>query len=179
MRGRRGFTLVELMVVIAIILILMAFLVVLIKGVYEKASYAKTLAVVQALDKGCATYKIDFTNPPKSDTGGDARCLFKYLGRERMVNKQVMATGQGMQVRLPAIIEFKADWLKLNKGQLPDPNNPVQVVDAWDNPIKYQNPGRQYNQGWVMIWSSGKNGVDELNPNDPNFDDVTNWNKEY
>ena len=56
----KGFTLVELLIVIAIIGLLMALLVVLIQGLMDRARYAKTQSMVKAMMVGCEMYKADF-----------------------------------------------------------------------------------------------------------------------
>jgi hypothetical protein len=51
-------------------------------------------------------------------------------------------------------------------------------VDAFDNVIRYANPGT-FNSKGVDIWSPGKDGKDQKDPAAPEYDDVTNWGKEY
>ncbi len=179
MRNRKslGFTLVEMLVVICIILILMAFLVVLIVGVVDRARYAKTTATVTMLDKGCHTYFLDFNVYPPNDKG-DSRSLHYYLGRERYLKAQHTAGGPELKTKKPPIIEFKADMLQLAKNTAPNADQPVPIMDAWDQLVKYKVPGA-WNKKTIDIWSSGKNGTDELDPTNKDFDDVTNWNKEY
>jgi general secretion pathway protein G len=170
--GRRGgFTLVELIIVIAIILILASMLVVAIVLVTNKAMYAKTEAVVKLLDDGCRMYKIEYGVFPANDKG-DSRCLHFYLGRERTV---MLDAGAQMKTTKPPIVDFKIDQLSPTAGP-PDPKNPVAPVDAWDVPIRYANPGMMIKNG-VDIWSAGKNGRDEKDPLHPDFDDVCNWVK--
>ncbi len=177
-RGRAGgFTLVELLVVICIILLLMAFLVVLIVGVVDRARYSKTTSVITMLDKGCHTYFLDFNVYPPNDKG-DSRSLHYYLGRDRMVKAQHTTGGPELQIRKPPIIDFNADILQLTKGQTPNADQPVPIVDAWEQLVKYKLPGT-WNKTTVDIWSPGKNGTDELDPSNKDFDDVTNWVKEF
>jgi prepilin-type N-terminal cleavage/methylation domain-containing protein len=175
--GERGFTLVEMLVVITIILILLAFLVVLIVGVVDRARYAKTTAIVTGLDKACHAYFQDYNVYPPNDKG-DSRSLHYYLGRERYVKAQHTSGGPELKTKKPPLIDFNADWLQLAKGTTPNADQPVPIVDAWDQLIKYKNPGTK-NPRTIDIWSSGKNGTDELDPLAPEFDDVTNWVKEY
>jgi len=169
--AQSGFTLVELIIVIAIILILAAMLVVAVATITTKAQYAKTEAVVKLLDDGCKNYKVEFGVFPPNDKG-DSRCLHLYLGSERVV---VLDTAVGVKTTKPPLIQFKTDQLRATAGP-PDVKNPVTPVDAWDEPIRYANPGRQVKNG-VDIWSAGKNGRDELDPANKDFDDVCNWIK--
>jgi general secretion pathway protein G len=173
--GRRaregGFTLVELIIVIAIILILSALLVVAIVRITDKAMYAKTEAIVHLLDNGCRTYRIDYGVFPANDKG-DSRCLHFYLGRERTV---LLDAAAQIKTTKPPIVDFKMDQLAATTGP-PDPKNPVTPVDAWDVPIRYANPGQMVKNG-VDIWSAGKNGRDEKDPSHQDFDDVCNWVK--
>jgi prepilin-type N-terminal cleavage/methylation domain-containing protein len=175
-RRKRGFTLVELLVVIVIIMILAALLIVLIAGVVERARYAKTAAVVKMLDKACLDYRLDFGTFPPNDKG-DSRALHYYLGRERMVSTQKVESGPELKKKMPPIIEFQLDMLQIGAGPA-DPNRPCPVIDAWGNLVRYKNPGF-YNKRGVDLWSPGKNAADELDPMSQNFDDVTNWVKDY
>ena len=48
------------------------------------------------------------------------------------------------------------------------------IQDAWERPLLYVNPGT-WNKKGFDIWSQGRDGIDQLDPNDTAFDDVTNW----
>lgn len=178
MNRRKGFTLVEILVVITIITLLVSLLVVLIANVIEKARYAKTAALIKMLDDACKTYNLDFgTYPPNSKQ--DSRSLHYHLGIPRKIATVKSDVGGTLTTTKPPIIEFKLDMLGDTKAGLPDPKtNPTVIVDAFDNPVKYVVPGK-WNKKGVDIWSPGKNGKDELDQNHPDYDDVTNWAKEY
>jgi prepilin-type N-terminal cleavage/methylation domain-containing protein len=171
MKDRRGFTLVEMVIVIAIILILAALMIGVINTVMTNAQNQKTAALIKMLDDGCRTYKQEYNIYPPNDKG-DSRCLHYYLGRERV---KLLDKDTNIKTTRPPIIEFKADMLEEAKG-VPDPKNPSPVVDVWGRKIQYKTPGK-YNQKHVDIWSSGKNGNDELDPAAKDFDDVVNWAK--
>jgi prepilin-type N-terminal cleavage/methylation domain-containing protein len=172
-----GFTLIELIVVIAIITILMALLAVFIVGVKDRAANAKAKAIVDGLDKACQTYRLEYNIYPPNNKG-DSRCLHFYLGQERMVSKGLVEGGPSLMVRTPPIIEFPTDWLKLVKMP-PDPkNDPVPIIDPWENLVRYLVPGN-YNKKGVDIWSPGKNGLDDLVGPGEDTDDLANWIKEY
>ncbi len=172
MRDRSGFTLVEMIIVIAVILILVALMIGLIQVVTDKAYYTKTEAVVKMLDDACKSYKLQFNVYPPNDKG-DSRCFHYYLGQERTIK---LDKDSGIVTKRPPFIEFKTDMLDTTSKTPPDPKNPLPVIDAWGQKVMYKLPG-QYNTKHVDIWSPGKNGKDELDPSDKNFDDVVNWIK--
>jgi general secretion pathway protein G len=171
MRQRGGFTLVEMIIVIAVILILVALMIGLIVVITDKAYYQKTEAIIKMLDDGCKTYRAEFNVYPPNNKG-DSRCLHFYLGQERI---KLLDKDTNIKTTRPPIIEFKGDMLEESK-LVPDAKNPVPVVDAWGQKIQYKNPG-QWNKKHVDLWSSGKNGKDELDPTFKEFDDVVNWMK--
>jgi hypothetical protein len=87
--------------------------------------------------------------------------------------------GAALVTTKPPIVEFKGDMLGDSKSGMPDPRtNPVPIVDGFDNPIRYKVPGK-YNKKGVDIWSPGKDGKDQLDSSLPDYDDVTNWSKEF
>jgi prepilin-type N-terminal cleavage/methylation domain-containing protein len=174
-RPDRGFTLVELIIVIAIITLLMTMLVVFISSAVKRGQVAKVQGMVKTLTDGCASYKIDFGHYPPADKG--SRSLHHYLGSERLVSVQKGAQGD-IKAKKPPIIEFDPSWLKDGGGTSPDAKmRPVPLVDAWEVEVRYVVPGK-WNKGSVDIWSAGPNGKDELDQNHPDFDDITSWTKE-
>jgi general secretion pathway protein G len=178
MSRKKGFTLVEILVVITIITLLVSLLVVLISNVIDRARYAKTAATVKLLDDGCKVYHLDFGQYPPNDKQ-DSRSLHHHLGIPRKIITQRSDLGSSPVSTKPPIIEFQRDMLGDAKVGIPDPKtNPVPIVDGFDNPIRYKVPGK-YNKKGFDIWSPGKNGKDELDENVPGYDDVTNWSKEY
>lgn len=178
MNRRKGFTLVEILVVITIITLLVSFLVVLIGSVIDKARYTKTAAIIKLLDDGCRTYHLDFGQYPPNDRQ-DSRSLHHHLGIPRKITTQKGDVGGGLVTTKPPIIEFQRDMLGDTKAGVPNPlTNPVPIVDGFDNPIRYKVPGK-YNKKSVDIWSPGKDGKDQLEETVPGYDDVTNWSKEF
>lgn len=178
MSRKKGFTLVEILVVITIITLLVSLLVVLIANIVDKARYAKTAATVKLLDEGCKTYRLDFGQYPPNTRSSSAD-LHHHLGIQRKLTTQRDSMGNGLISTKPPIIEFQSDMLQEAKGSVPDPlRNPVPIVDAFDNVIRYKVPGK-YNPKGVDIWSPGKDGKDQLDPKASDYDDVTNWDKEY
>jgi prepilin-type N-terminal cleavage/methylation domain-containing protein len=176
-RRNRAFTLVELLVVITIITLLVSLLVVMISVIIDKARYAKTASTVKLLDEGCKTYRLDFGVYPPNDKNSSAS-LHQHLGVERKITTQRVDLGTPIVSTKPPIIDWQRDMLDDTQG-IPDPkNNPVKIMDAFGQPIRYVNPGK-YKKGGVDIWSPGKNEKDEYLETAPDYDDVTNWAKDY
>lgn len=167
--SRRGFTLVELLVVIVIIAILASLLVVLIKGMVDKSRNTATKALVDILNKGCESYKTDEgMYPPTSPYSGSMN-LHYYLGNGRQVVKQFGASGN-ITAAMPPLIEFKKEWLDPSASSS-YPNPPVYIYDRWQKQIQYASPGVN-NVKSVDIWSKGRDDADA-------GDDLSNWIRDY
>jgi len=176
-RKNKAFTLVEILVVITIITLLVSLLVVLIGSLIDRARYAKTAATVKLLDEACKTYKHGFGEYPPDDKKSSAS-LHHHLGIPRKIVTQKTDLGTPLVSTKPPIIDWQRDLLDDSRGT-PDPvSNPVRVMDAFGQPIKYKNPPT-YNRHGPDIWSSGKNEKDEYVDTAQDYDDVTNWAKEY
>lgn len=177
-RNDKGFTLVELLVAITIITLLVALLVVLIANIIDRARYAKTAATIKLLDGACKSYHLDFgVYPP--DSKKSSASLHHHLGIERKIVTQKSDLGANLVSTKPPIVEWQRDMLQDPKGGAPDPvRNPVAIVDGFDNPIRYKIPPK-YNKSGVDIWSPGKDGKDQYVETDKDYDDVTNWAKEF
>jgi prepilin-type N-terminal cleavage/methylation domain-containing protein len=177
MSRKKGFTLIEILVVITIITILVSLLVVLIANIIDKARYAKTIATVKLLDNGCKSYHLDFGVYPPNDRSGSAS-LHNHLGLPRKLETLKSDLGAALVTTKPPIIEFQHDMLQETSGPS-SPTNPVSIVDGFDNPIRYKAYPGKYNPKSVDIWSPGKNGKDEYLESAQDYDDVTNWARDF
>ncbi len=161
MRTRTAFTLVELLVVIVIIAILAASLVVLIKGMIERGRQASTKAMIETLSTACSAYKTEFGLYPPTSPYSGSQSLHFHLGAPHLAEIQTGITSE----RRP-FVEFRRGWLDATAAStLPPP--PATVIDAWNQPIHYQNPGTNNPKG-VDIWSDGRDPADA-------GDDLANW----
>lgn len=176
---RSGFTLVEMLIVIIIILLLMALLGLFVASVKEKAQYARCRAFIDTLNSACSNYKVDFGNYPLDDKGDLS--LHYYLGIERRIITQHVESGPSPTAKRPPLVDFSLEQLKYSGSGPVDPaTQAYPLQDPWEYTIRYKGPGNaQWNKTSVDIWSPGMNGIDELDPNHPDFDDVTNWQKDF
>ena len=157
--GRRGFTLVEIMVVIGIILLLASVLLVSFTGVFSKSKAAQTTATIETLKSGVEGYQTRWGRPPPSNMH-DLGILVNYpslvdpnnrnVGIETLVLALRSKREQGPYMDGPLMQDDKRrtnldvdttmeevaapDYLDLEEGSSIDL---FEIVDAWGNPLVY------------------------------------------
>ena len=179
---RRGFTMIELLMVISIILFLMAFIV----GVFLKVSQGgrvrATKALIEKVGMGLAQYQADFRAlPPDSGfnqaVGGsgatyvdattnityinyDWGSLYRYLAQPlkqyHPADPLTLKPGSFWRIVGP-YISFQSGELKPYKGGTAPYVDGFQVVDAWHTPIGYIGDSRRviHNRSFCDIFSCG------------------------
>jgi general secretion pathway protein G len=131
-RGRRGFTLMEMLVVLGILAILLALAVPRILGTQKKANISATQSQVKLLRS----------------------CLQRYI----LDMKEFPSTEQGLKalVKKPSdLSEAKAkrwDGPYTESGELPK--------DPWGNDYQYEYPPKHDTADFPDIWSKGPDGED-------------------
>lgn len=169
MRGKSGFTLIEVLVVMVVIVILAAALVVIVTGIFDRAKVEKTASLIHTLDTGASTYAALFKQFPPFTPYTGSQNLHYYLGRECTILEQV---DPPIRKRHPRIVEFRPDWLQ-NPNQI-DPNPPVFIMDTWGSIIEYDSiPPSTPNPSKIMIRSRGPDKTASSG------DEVDNQNKEF
>ena len=164
MKNIRRFTLVELLVVMALIAILSGFGF----GVYSysktKAKQSSTEALLKQIDAGLSALKSNGQYPASTGTGFNV-IKFEVNDTDGTVSKidfggETLAKQTGndrvsrlKNERMEAFI--KAVDMEVIKNQL---NAGNELVDAWGNPIYYRSPG-QFNKGGYDLVSAGPDGV--------------------
>lgn len=133
-RGERGFTLIELMVVIVILSILAGLIVPRIMGRPEEARQAKARIQIESLETALKLYRLD--------------------------NGSYPTTEQGLQalVEAPDVGELAKNWREggyLEKGKVPK--------DPWDNDYVYLSPGAQGDYDIVSYGADGEPGGEGKN----------------
>ena len=191
-QANRGFTLLELLVVMAIIGFLAAALTIASAGLKQRSKIEKTGALVRRVDAGCEAYFTHFQDYPADYaklTAADIKSgkvwplihhdkyLYDYLAKPMTVVEGFQATGSKLR-NLDPFVEMKDSEVK---G--PDTGkHTVQALDAWGGPLWYDLPGHPHGANFpdrtqkFEIVSDGPNLIndsilDQLNP----VDDVTDW----
>ena len=191
----RGFTLVEMLIVISIIVILMALLIPVLGTVQQRAKMRATRAMIDGIQNALQRYCIDFNEYPPSNTAGlsgpvDASSLYVYLSGP---NGRGIDTVQGGLARhRDPYMNIPPEYVKRVGGQ-------TLVVDPWGSPIVYLNCKAHTDAGGLAaglchnktfdLYSVGPDK--KLSPNQHDFadnngdgrvdedaeggDDITNW----
>ncbi len=127
--GEKGFTLMELMIVIGIIIIIAAAVLTVIPGMHQKTQEKATKAFMERLEVALEQYYDDNRSYPP----GDITNVKTALDPSDTTSKQY--------------IEFKDSKI-----------NGSDIVDYWGNPFVYATPGTQ-NTGTYDLYSEGADGT--------------------
>lgn len=146
MRKNNGFTLLELLTVIAIIIILAGILIPAIGIVRQKAKAARAQADIESLSVALKMYEADFGAFPEAVNPNQFK---KDLGEKLTVGTATYGP----------YMEFKS---KDTSG--------YTFNDPWGKPYVYTVPG-SHNTASFDIYSFGPNKTD----NQGGYDDITNW----
>jgi general secretion pathway protein G len=148
-----GFTLVELLAVITIIMLLAALVIGASSIAGRKADVGRCLARIQIIKSGLEEYKLDYGKyPPGNESILSDRLFYKPVN-----------TGRPSGEKRPYLSE--TNFLNASK----------QFVDPWGKPFRYQAPGSvNRNPATFDLSSDGPNGQDERSVT-TGSDDINNW----
>lgn len=132
-RRSRGFTLIEVMIVIAIVLALTAIVGVAVLGRKAQADVSLTQTKLNFLKGALKGFRLDFNRWPTEEEGIAVLWDKELLDPEADVNK------------------YLAD------GYLEEPT----PTDQWGNPWGYRFPSMRDDETQYDLWSYGPNGEDE------------------
>ena len=156
---RSGFTLIEILVVVAIIIMLAAVLLVSFSGVFSKSKEAQTKTTIETLKANIESYQARWGIPPPSSLN-ELGLLTGYpalanpnkdnVGIESLVLARRSKREQGPYLDVPLLNDEKRranldvdtvleaaigpDALDLEEGSARDL---FEIVDAWGNPLVY------------------------------------------
>ncbi len=152
MKGKRegkekGLTLVEILVVIAIMLLLAAILLPVIHRARMKAVVVKTKALIASLEAALSLYESDFGDYPHWQEKGN-RILLELL--QGPVENQ----------------QWKGPYLRIKKEDLDESGN---IVDSWKTALRYRYPQTEQPEVPFLLLSAGPDKKFETS------DDIGNW----
>ena len=183
-RRSRGFTLIEVLIVISIITFLMGVLVVAFTGVRKRALKAKTMAQLEAIEAAFSQYYMYFhkyppdSHPTGSDLDGieNSECAVYYLMTAFRVGENMPHTTTKPSIDAGPFLDVDKEMLKDDAADgvdghmsLIDPMGKVWFYDKAPEAADY--PQAHINVASYNLWSGGIDGKNDLGDND----DIANW----
>jgi len=179
-----GFTLIELMVVILIILILMAALLPVYNKVLLRAKRASTEAMIGALAASLEAYKNAFDAYPPGATSGTEDDGSLYLILSGPIGRGVAANvGTPREKHFEPFLTIGKEYLKADSS-----GSKLLIVDSWGMPIHYfnckayveernGNPKFCHNPATVDIYSTGQDRKKDDDTTEPGQQEVKDRSK--
>ena len=161
---KRSFTVTELLVAIAIIVILAGILIGGLGYAGRRADDAKTIAAIQKLSAALEAFRAEKGYYPPCSTSEtvkfyrDSGALMIYLGSGNLVYKFEDKQGKA--------------FMELNGITATAKNSANAYVDAWGSTIRYQCPGA-HNKSAFDLYSYGPDK--KSSTDDEKLDDIANW----
>ena len=165
----RGFTLMEIMIVIAIIIVLATMTVAGVSWYKRKAAENKTKVLISSVERALEEYRADtgaFPTVAAADKGSTAE-VYKALFGDSDGDGQ---SNSGETVYL-SILDPSLTGNKLNVDKS---GSAYVIIDAWFEPLRYQSPGAMNPD--FDLWSMGPDGQGgPTGATEKQQDDIKNW----
>jgi prepilin-type N-terminal cleavage/methylation domain-containing protein len=191
LRPRKGFTLIEMLIVVAVIAILAALLLPTIGAIRQSAKKKATRLLVEGIVAGLQRYYTDFDEYPPSSIAKPASVpyedgsIYKYLCGDKGQGLVKMVGGQTRHIDPYVVIPVE---------NIRRSGSTVFVVDSWGKDIQYancrahtenaraSNPNyvgthtlETHNPNGVDVWSFGPDRVEAKDSVKDLEDDIANW----
>lgn len=180
-RSRRGFSFIELMIVIAIIVALAGVSIPILSAIKNRGKRAATDTVVQAVATAIIAHQA------KSWTVYDQSTQESTVHRLWDINQDYLIDGDpalenpdlpaGRQFSQAVIDSDYKGLVLMTEPTLPKGfvNRKKQPVDAWKQPLRIAYAITIYGPQGLGVWSAGPDGVDDAY--DALHDDLRSWEK--
>jgi type II secretion system protein G len=151
--GKKGFTLMELMVVTGIIIVIAATVLTVLPGLREKTQKKATKAFIERLEIALEQYYNDNRSYPS--TG-------------------ITSLLTALQPSDPTVKLYAKHYIEFNDSEV-DGN---EIVDYWGNPFVYESLSPIHNTTTYDLYSKGPDGItSDLPDNGDDADDINNWSR--
>ncbi|MFA5147560.1 MAG: type II secretion system protein GspG [Candidatus Omnitrophota bacterium] len=159
-RGKRGFTIIELIVVMTIIMMLAGLVAGAASSARQRALIARTRSMIAAIETGLGMFQSDLGGYPISGNTNLYTCLMTNSGGTYMLGTVSMTVVPTSNWAGPYMI-FKDN--DLTGGNT--------IIDAWGTALTYTRPDTTHGGNYVDIIS---NGPDKAAGG---TDNITNWSR--
>ena len=156
---KRSFTVTELLVAIAIVVILAGILIGGMGYVGRRADAAKTIAAIQELSAAFEAYRAEKGFYPPCTTLQDVKFYRKSSGELWLYLNGAEYSFMDKQGKA---------FIELNGITGTDKNHAEVYADAWNNAIKYQCPGAHNKAAFDLVSAGADSSADTE-------DDIANW----
>jgi prepilin-type N-terminal cleavage/methylation domain-containing protein len=195
---KRGFTLVELLIVIAIIVLLVGSLGLAVIGALKRAEFARAEANIAAIQSAVKQYLSDWKSmPPIGTFSQPVTQIDPLLDEAKTINADLLYLLESeatigvrpIQWTVGPYIRPDRGIAKEDIGGTPAPVNPdgtskAFYIDPWGSPYYIVAPGLDHtsdslpglnNINWIDVFSLGPNAV--VDEDESYDDDITNFRK--
>ncbi len=146
-KNKTGITLIEILISLFIVAFVAAWSLPVLHRAKNKATIARTKAIINAIETALSVYETDFGDYPYSEGDG---------------SKVIVQVLQG-----PCESEkWNGPYIRFKKDEIDKEGN---VLDSWRNPIIYKYPQNQYENVPFILISAGHDGKFGTK------DDIGNW----
>ena len=149
--GRKGFTLMELLVVTSIIIVIAATVLTVLPGLREKTQNKATKAFINRLEIAIEQYYNDNRFYPP--TGSEPTEI------------------EDLKIALQPSDSAEKQYIEFDDSEV-DGN---EIVDYWGNPFVYESSSPNNNTGSYDLYSTGPDGITSSSGSDAN--DINNWSR--